>query len=273
MKILITGKPKSGKSTLMKAIIDAKGVPVRGLLTNEVRIDGKRTGFSIMTSLAEEIELAQISKPSPIKVGKFFVNESFLDEHFDQLFNISSNEWLYIDEIGEMQMYSSHFSKLVDSYVTSANNLIATVSSVFTNKQINDILAREDAVTMYLDETSRLEALNLINKIIGSIHYYNRLDENIKNVILSLANSYLKQGNYTSASKLFDKAIAYFSETKVKEVDTGKYQVTGEHSSYMVNITEDSWSCECKLSLGKKPYKQPEECSHYQATIIYLSSL
>ncbi len=172
-----------------------------------------------------------------------------------------------------MQLYSSHFSKLVDSYATSGNNLIATVSSVFTSKQINDILSREDVITVYLDETSRHEAHNIINKMIGSIHNYNRVSENTKKVILSLANSYLKKGNYTSANKLFDKAIIYFTKNRVTELGARKYQVSGEHGSYMVNIMEGYWGCECKLSLGKKPYKQPGECSHYQAALMYASSL
>ncbi len=49
-KILITGPPRSGKSTLISRIIEyysKKNYVIYGFLTPEVRMGGKRVGFDV----------------------------------------------------------------------------------------------------------------------------------------------------------------------------------------------------------------------------------
>lgn len=50
--ILITGKPGTGKSTLVSKLVDefkAKGVTLKGFWTKEVRKEGNRIGFDVVT--------------------------------------------------------------------------------------------------------------------------------------------------------------------------------------------------------------------------------
>lgn len=50
MNILITGLPQSGKTTLLKTLLE--NYPQKtGFFTNEIRENGTRTGFEIETSL------------------------------------------------------------------------------------------------------------------------------------------------------------------------------------------------------------------------------
>ncbi|UCH07467.1 MAG: hypothetical protein JSV55_00235 [Deltaproteobacteria bacterium] len=45
--ILLTGPPRSGKSTLIEAVIERIKEPVTGFFTREMREGGERVGFSI----------------------------------------------------------------------------------------------------------------------------------------------------------------------------------------------------------------------------------
>ncbi len=47
--ILITGPPRSGKSTLIEKLVRRIGRPATGFFTREIREGGKRVGFSIDT--------------------------------------------------------------------------------------------------------------------------------------------------------------------------------------------------------------------------------
>ena len=47
MNILVTGRPGTGKSTLIRKVIEGLGVPAGGFVTAELRQTGMRVGFEV----------------------------------------------------------------------------------------------------------------------------------------------------------------------------------------------------------------------------------
>ena len=70
--ILLTGQPKSGKSTLLKKIIEDMQNKV-GFVTNEILEMEGRIGFEIETSQGEKAIIAHIGLDTPNKVSRYSV--------------------------------------------------------------------------------------------------------------------------------------------------------------------------------------------------------
>jgi nucleoside-triphosphatase len=47
--IFLTGAPSSGKTTVIKKVIQKMGRPANGFYTEEERVEGKRAGFLMKT--------------------------------------------------------------------------------------------------------------------------------------------------------------------------------------------------------------------------------
>jgi nucleoside-triphosphatase len=71
--VLITGLPRSGKTTILEEVI-AEYKDRVGFITKEVRKDGKRTGFEIETHVGKKIMLADVNFKTGYKVSKYFID-------------------------------------------------------------------------------------------------------------------------------------------------------------------------------------------------------
>ena len=72
-KILVTGKPRSGKSTLLQSVV-AEYNNKQGFITKEFRENNERAGFSVVTARGDEQILASIHVVSPQKVSRYGVD-------------------------------------------------------------------------------------------------------------------------------------------------------------------------------------------------------
>ena len=72
--ILLTGPPRSGKSTLIEAVVARIKEPITGFFTREMREAGERVGFSINTLKGREGILAHKGMRSRYRVGRYGVN-------------------------------------------------------------------------------------------------------------------------------------------------------------------------------------------------------
>ena len=133
MKILITGRPGIGKTTIVRKVIDMckkEGIKVGGMISYEVREGGRRVGFKIL-DVMNNIEgvLAWIGLKGRYRVGKYTVK-------IDDLNNIGVKairealekaDVVVIDEIGPMELYSDEFKKVVEEAFSSNKPVIATI--------------------------------------------------------------------------------------------------------------------------------------------------
>jgi len=129
-KILVTAKPRTGKSTLISKIVSELGINnCGGFYTEEIRVDGERTGFMIKTLDGKKGLLASTNIISDIKVSRYGVDINT----FEQLCLPSIEEallnkkFIIIDEIGPMQLYSEKYKELLMKVLKSDKTLIGTI--------------------------------------------------------------------------------------------------------------------------------------------------
>jgi len=156
MNILITGRPGIGKTTLIRNVAFNAGGNVTGFFTEEIKDNGRRSGFRIRTLDGKEGRLAGAGIKSPYRVGRYKVD---LDE-FERLALPSIRrdpgglDTIIVDEIGPMELFSKKFRDAVLDVLDSENPVIATVKlkgSGFVEK----IKSREDVMLFTLTEANR----------------------------------------------------------------------------------------------------------------------
>jgi len=137
-RIGITGKPRIGKSTIIKAVIKSlksESIAVGGMLTADIRESGRRVGFSLEDiNTGEKGILAHVhiyQRGPKVKVGKYIVNLTDLD-------SIGANSIknaltqpdpiiIIVDEIGPMELKSNKFIKAVEEAVESGKSMLVSV--------------------------------------------------------------------------------------------------------------------------------------------------
>jgi nucleoside-triphosphatase THEP1 len=129
-RVLLTGPPGVGKTTLTLAAVDilrARGESLAGFTTSEIRRSGRRSGFTITGLGGLERTLALRGAPGP-RVGNYGVDLAAFEEvALLELQNgIELGSTLVVDEIGRMELLSEAFRELVPD-VLSASRLLATV--------------------------------------------------------------------------------------------------------------------------------------------------
>ena len=113
MNILLTGKPGIGKTTAIKKIADSIGYEnVDGFFSEEIRVEGKRTGFRIKTFDGREGILAGISQAVGPRVGKYTVCVSDIENIAIPSMEKARNagKTIIVDEIASMELKSKYFA-------------------------------------------------------------------------------------------------------------------------------------------------------------------
>lgn len=147
--ILITGPPASGKSTFIQDII--KGRKACGILTPEIRKDGERWGFKVINIRTGHEAVFASMEMKPHVVSKYGVHV----DHFETIAvpaieeGIKSNSIIVIDEIGNMELLSEKFKKLVLKALDT-KRVLATISLKTKNEFVDKIKSRADVRVHYL---------------------------------------------------------------------------------------------------------------------------
>ena len=138
MKILLTGEPHSGKSTLINKVLERFDNKL-GFVTNEILENDQRVGFALEGSNGQKATIAHVDYDSEIHVSKYGVKPLILDEFLKVLPVINQQSLLYIDEVGQMQLYSDGFRAFVEGYIDSPNDFIGTLSKVYDHELIQKL--------------------------------------------------------------------------------------------------------------------------------------
>ncbi|MFX1418427.1 MAG: NTPase [Promethearchaeota archaeon] len=133
-KVLITGPPRCGKSTLVTKLIkyyQMKRYIIYGFLTPEIRENGNRIGFNILDIYSEEqSKLARVGNfNTKYRVGKYNVFIEEFDNYLKSLLNLEEKtlDMIIIDEIGKMELFSKIFQNFIKIIFSSNKSIIATI--------------------------------------------------------------------------------------------------------------------------------------------------
>ncbi|MFN7161268.1 MAG: nucleoside-triphosphatase [Candidatus Gracilibacteria bacterium] len=228
--IIITGLPGTGKSTFIKKII-SEYPNSTGFTTNEIREDGERTGFEIETSKSEKALLASTHFKTLFKVSKYYVAIDELNRIIPCVAHFKNSDLLYLDEIGQMQLFSISFiNDLVLKYFAAPNTTIMTLSKVFEDPIITMIKERRDIILIEVTKENREEMLIYTKELLGKI---------------------AKAKRYVQESERFSG--------KFPEIT-----MTTDHETRHLVFTAD-WQCDCSF------FEKHKICSHIIAVEKYTS--
>jgi len=214
--ILLTGMPRSGKSTLLERIVSEQQNKV-GLLTREIRENGERTGFAAINHLGESTIIASTEMRTSIKVSRYFVDVKKINEIIPSLISYD-NHLLYIDEIGNMQLHSEPFMHLAKQYLDSQNVCLATISQVYEHPFIAETMKRKDSILINIDPENREEKYQFVKKLIGKMH----------------------------------KARRYATETERFIVSPTNIQIRTDHGEKHLTRIDKGWLCDCDFYTANK---------------------
>jgi nucleoside-triphosphatase len=137
-KILLTGRPGCGKTTLIKRVVKELALPAGGFYTEEMRERGGRVGFKIITLQGKEAVLAHVDFKTAQRVGKYGLDLSGLETIGVEALRtgMRTRRLVVVDEIGPMELRSRIFRDAVSEALDSGAPILATISArsfPFTN--------------------------------------------------------------------------------------------------------------------------------------------
>ncbi|MFO7796649.1 MAG: nucleoside-triphosphatase [Promethearchaeati archaeon] len=175
MKILISGPPRSGKSTLMKILIKKlkDEYNIIGFLTPEVKEGGNRIGFDLISiDSNNRIPLARKGNyASKFCLGKYHVFidmfNNFLEKEIESDIVKYSNQHkkvvILIDEIGKMELFSNKFELFLRNLFNSEILIIATIGKTLKHPIKSYLM---DKIESKYFELTRQNQTDILNKIL-----------------------------------------------------------------------------------------------------------
>jgi len=128
--ILLTGPPGCGKTTLIRRIVDAIQMPAGGFYTREIREQGVRKGFEIITLDGQRGILAHVGIRSTKRISKYGVDLAVLDSLAVAAIEeaVAEQRLVVIDEIGPMEILSDRFCRVVIQALESPSFVLGTIA-------------------------------------------------------------------------------------------------------------------------------------------------
>ncbi|MBO0995568.1 nucleoside-triphosphatase [Bacillus sp. SD088] len=154
---LLTGKPRMGKTTMIKKLINEIGIDIcGGFYTEEITNSYDRIGFQCVSINGGSVEIANVESPSKTRIGRYGMDieafESFAIKVLQDA--LSSKKIIVIDEIGFMQLLSTSFQKMILDIVSNNHIVLGTVP-LDSHAEIDKIKYLKKAKIINLNETNR----------------------------------------------------------------------------------------------------------------------
>jgi nucleoside-triphosphatase len=130
-KVLLTGRPGCGKTTLIKRLVNKLARSLGGFYTEEMREAGTRVGFKLVTLDREEAVFAHVDFGTRERVGKYGLNLSAVEAVGVKAIRASvrAQHLVVIDEIGPKEIRSPIFRHAVNEALDSGVPILATISA------------------------------------------------------------------------------------------------------------------------------------------------
>jgi nucleoside-triphosphatase len=159
--ILLTGPPRSGKSTVVARTAErlkAMGFKVGGVLTLEMAGERGRIGFKILDLWrGREGTLAMVGLGGGPRIGKYGVNLGDLREVGARAIDAAIEECdlIIIDEIGPMELLSDEFRGSVARALECGKPVLATIHYRMDDEFVRRAKGRGDALLIEVSPSNR----------------------------------------------------------------------------------------------------------------------
>lgn len=273
MKILLTGSPGIGKSTVLQKTKELYPGVLGGIWTEEVRNkQQERVGFRTLNMQNESRICAHKEQflDSPLKISSYHVDTDCIQSFIVPAITAytSKVDLLLIDEIGRMQALSSEFLDAVRKAFSANIDVLATI---VLDAEPWSLEFKEDpsAILITVTRENREQLPEVLRTIFTSNTDF--LHNAQKNVLLAKTREYLQKNAFIQVKKLYRNALPYLAERRIAQTSPTTFEVHGNHHVHRVTYLEE-YSCDCDLFNGKGVYqKQAGECSHIQAVKLFIA--
>jgi len=145
---LLTGRPGTGKTSLIKQVMAEFRGKAGGFYTEEIRGQGVREGFRLVTLDGEEVILAHVNIHSPYRVAKYGINIDDLERVGVPALQkaVQQYDLVVIDEIGKMELFSAKFREAIVQMIGSRKRILGTI--IFNANQWADAIKRQPKVNL-----------------------------------------------------------------------------------------------------------------------------
>ncbi len=167
-RILLTGVPGVGKTTVVREVARLLGPNAAGFYTEETRERGRRTGFDIVTLDGRRAPLARAGGKSRHRVGRYGVDLDGLDSVAVAAIEdaLNGEGTIIIDEIGKMELFSEKFRRAVTKAFDSRNPVVAVIMQK-RNPFADSIKRRADVTIIEVTISNRASLPGQIMRELG----------------------------------------------------------------------------------------------------------
>ena len=145
---LLTGKPGTGKTSLIKQAVAELEGRAGGFYTEEIRSRGTRLGFKLVTLDGREAILAHTDFNKRFQVGKYGVDVESLDRVGVPALQKAAEQCdlVIVDEIGKMELFSANFRGVVSAIIGGGKRVLGTI--MFHSNPWADAIKRQPQVEL-----------------------------------------------------------------------------------------------------------------------------
>ena len=145
---LLTGRPGTGKTSLIKQVVAGLKGKAGGFYTEEIRSQGTRLGFKLVTLDGQEATLAHVNIHSRYRVSKYGVDIDDLERVGVSALRQATKqcELVIVDEIGKMELFSADFREAVLEMIGSGKRVLGTI--MFNPNPWADDIKRQPQVNL-----------------------------------------------------------------------------------------------------------------------------